>query len=823
MSYRSIKQTGKEEIPPESLTDYYEDRKKLILKKLTIAKDEKYILNIIKKSQIKANQAMISCLKGGFFNITTKTIFNLSVVLKENIANYSLVIFLYFKEKNYLDALRLFLLMCEQNKKIILYLSNKIIEQLPRVNYRNRIAMYYPSVTKIMLQIISVYIKLAGKFNKSTLENFYIEEYLKIVRAASLIGSKFNHLNQGKRDENNNQSKNEKKFFYSQCLFDSSIYIFNRFKPLSITISILQHILEIYTNYFLNEIESIFLLKVNYNLALFYYSDGINMEAINNMNQAKERLFDIKSFPISKKRKSRISLNEKDLMMNKLITNNSNNNSKLILDFQEIPPTVGIQNSRNKFQRNSLRGGTNYYKSRDSLDLDQQSSLNAKKTTDTFLNVTNTNNNFNHINNHINFEKKKIFKQYSTIFLGAYNLLKFKNPIELDLVREKILIEIELILSEIELQNKNYKESLNHINYLLNLQNNSTFLDTGIYNRDSIRIIKTKTVNSNYSPIHESIENRTRFILYSRKNIQEKNNVFLSKENSNSANNHIKENANGLTRLYKYNLTNCDKSRIMKILEEIETSSWKPESNETKNKTYIEENKYSYERTKLFNKDQKIITSKEMEKFFIFICGLSIYQLKILNDTQPEPSRRRNDLPIIFNNQFQDCLTNSQRMTLSLLETMSLSRYILLKDTNKDISLDNLDYRFMQYRIKDKDSDEEYVGKKKKKKRKKNYKKMSEIRNYNKGFKMKNCNTKVKNNSLKYNIKYEFEEQFSELNYATKKNNKENKNAIGLHKKGYLKLMDTMNKEEKKIIKDNPELFNKLINDAQTNMKKKEN
>ena len=121
MSYRSIKQTGKEEIPPESLTDYYEDRKKLILKKLTIAKDEKYILNIIKKSQIKANQAMISCLKGGFFNITTKTIFNLSVVLKENIANYSLVIFLYFKEKNYLDALRLFLLMNKIKKLYYIY------------------------------------------------------------------------------------------------------------------------------------------------------------------------------------------------------------------------------------------------------------------------------------------------------------------------------------------------------------------------------------------------------------------------------------------------------------------------------------------------------------------------------------------------------------------------------------------------------------------------------------------------------------------------------------------------------------------------------
>ena len=93
------------------------------------------------------------------------------------------------------------------------------------------------------------------------------------------------------------------------------------------------------------------------------------------------------------------------------------------------------------------------------------------------------------------------------------------------------------------------------------------------------------------------------------------------------------------------------------------------------------------------SQDKTIITSKEMEKFFIFICGLSIYQLKILNDTQPEPSQRRNDLPIIFSNQFQDCLTNAQRMSLSLLETMSLSRYVILKDTNQDISPENLDYR----------------------------------------------------------------------------------------------------------------------------------
>ena len=122
---------------------------------------------------------------------------------------------------------------------------------------------------------------------------------------------------------------------------------------------------------------------------------------------------------------------------------------------------------------------------------------------------------------------------------------------------------------------------------------------------------------------------------------------------------------------------------------------------------YLKNSKNLIKRNESLNKDKKIINSKEMEKFFIFICSLSIYQIKILNESQPEPSQKRNDLPIIFNNQFQDCLTNAQRMSLSVLETMSLTRYIILKDTNKDICPENLDYRFMKYRLKETDSDED--------------------------------------------------------------------------------------------------------------------
>ena len=43
--------SGKDELPPEPLTEYYEDRKKIIFKKLTISKTEEYILSLVKKKQ----------------------------------------------------------------------------------------------------------------------------------------------------------------------------------------------------------------------------------------------------------------------------------------------------------------------------------------------------------------------------------------------------------------------------------------------------------------------------------------------------------------------------------------------------------------------------------------------------------------------------------------------------------------------------------------------------------------------------------------------------------------------------------------------------
>ena len=773
-SNQIIKQKGKDELPEESKTQYYEDRKKIIFKKLTIENDEEYILGLVKKSQLKVNNKLKQCKGGGFFSIKQEDIYWLSVLFKENISNYSLVFALYFQSNKTLDALKLFLLMSEQNKKVLEYLIHKEMEQLPKIANTNKIALFYPSITKTLLQVLSLFIKLAAKFNKSVLENYYIKQYLRIVHLMSYIVIKY--VNPGKIDEiNNSQLKNERKYFYSQCLFDCSIYLFNRFQPLKIPISILQHILESYSsniNYFFNEIESTLLLKINYNLSLFYYVDGFNSEAINNMNQAKERLND----------------------MNKFRSNNNNDNNTFLLDFNEVVSPKNNHISRNKFQRSSIRTSTHKY-DKDTLEL--QSTLYLKATCDS-MNAKIT---------------KNKCKEYSTIFIGAYNILRFKNPIELDIVKEKILTEIELIMAEIELNNKNFKESLNHINFILNLQKNET-IESTIFNKEIIRLTKSK-INTSQNELDtfdkKSVDKNNRFILNYKKNSNNDNSLFLLTRDK-SSNNLLKDNLssshnnnNSNFQSIKYHLTSNDKSRINHLLEEIEKLSWENDKNISKNKLLYqqEESKYNIDQNKVILRSKKNIASKEMEKFFIFICGLSIYQLKILNDTQPPPSRRRNDLPIIFNNQFQDCLTNSQRMNLSLLETMSLSRYILLKDTNKDISLDNLDYRFMMYRIKEKDNEDKISNKINDLKKKLN--RYKRARNF-KGYNLRSHTLRIKGTK---NVakKIELEEENSQIKYLMKNSSPINKKLITSHRKNILKFLDEINTDEQKIFYKNPDLL----------------
>ena len=98
------------------------------------------------------------------------------------------------------------------------------------------------------------------------------------------------------------------------------------------------------------------------------------------------------------------------------------------------------------------------------------------------------------------------------------------------------------------------------------------------------------------------------------------------------------------------------------------------------------------------DQDYKIL--KEIQKFFIFLNTLSLYQLNILNQTQPD-SNKKNDLPIFFSDQFKDSLTNRQRFELNNVQTMALTRFMILKDENNWIMPNNLNIGIIdQNRIK---------------------------------------------------------------------------------------------------------------------------
>ena len=147
--------------------------------------------------------------------------------------------------------------------------------------------------------------------------------------------------------------------------------------------------------------------------------------------------------------------------------------------------------------------------------------------------------------------------------------------------KEKIFIEIELLLSEIELNHNNYKESLNHINLILNIQsmkhndNNNIEINNM---KESKKISKSKNI-MNLTKNSESTKgiidddnktNENKFMLNMKNSVpSDSSKLFLKKKkNENDNNNNIYTIINKIKNL-NYHLSSFDKNRINLILEQI--------------------------------------------------------------------------------------------------------------------------------------------------------------------------------------------------------------------------------------------------------------
>ena len=770
-----------DEPAPETVGQYYEERKKIIFGHL---KDkEKFIKNLIIKTQLFMDKQQK--IKISFFGEKNVDIYNKILYFKETVANYCLVINIYLRKNQKKKAFELFLLMATKNKVIIEYFFKKIKELLSKISNSNRIGKFFPSITKIFIQLLSIFIKLSCKFSKSKLENYYVKFYLKTIYIVSeTVIKKFHGINSD--NDMDNDIKLIGRYFYTNCIFDASIYFFIKYQPLIICTFILQHILDLYQDKLfseLMEVEQVLLLKVNYNLGLFLYSEGYSNDAINYFNQARNRLLDIKLLPLTKEKKEKsqgIIQTENSSEQMPIIT-------KMTYNFKRFGSFIN-----EKMKRGS---------SKEIIPGKIQKNFSPRKDkNENFFGL-----NKNNINNNLRVSLGSKMKKFSSTLNKKQNMVitesdsmreslprkssgvLFGNQImalqqQCDNMEEKIYNEIELILSEIEISKKNYKEALKHIKKLLPLNF-----------RDSIP----------FSFFRNSLNVKSKFS-------EDKNNI------------NQKEQASEINYCNFYILPDSDRRKIMLLLEKIEHAFDEDQDNidlESENS-----NKYiNYYQIRKNNLDtQKLINSKEMEKFFIFICGLSSYQLKVLNESQPMPSDNRDDLPIIFNNQFKDCLTNAQRMSLCLLESMSLSRYIILKNTNKNICPENFDFTFMKYRIKDSDSENE------KENNKLNYKsritKNIETNN-TRDISTNNC---LFNNTSSSNIKtknFLEEENTIMPDYDTLLNNIkniENEEFINSYKNKIIQLLKDLDKDEQKLFLNSSHMLKKLIKKMKKGMIKKE-
>ena len=402
-------------------------------------------------------------------------------------------------------------------------------------------------------------------------------------------------------------------------------------------------------------------------------------------------------------------------------------------------------------------------------------------------------------------------KKASSVVLGSKKN-ELQLPLLLEQIKRKINLEIDLLLCQIEMNKKNYKAAYNLINTVINSNMIKDDFQSGLNSRK-----KRLGVNKNF------------------RSLKTYQNIRVKPK--------ISEINNGI----KTDLSEKEFNLIFSLLEKIE----KALSSES-----LEDKAFIFKKRTLIFPNEKVPLSsyshfKELEKFFIFICSLSLFQLKILNESQPEYSEKRDDLPIIFTTSFRDSLTNSQRMDLDELETMSLSRYIILVDSKKDISPENLDYKYMKYKVKThlENEEEEIFELQLSFEEEKNFINNNKIyskrgRNYctrninnNKGIFSSSSNinnsttvrktiTTVsvgKRSSYRRTLKFNEENDYFEIleKMIRSIRDKKNENFMSKNRKLIFEYLSGLNLKDKKFLIDNPKLLQKMMDDLANKIARK--
>ena len=614
-------------------------------------KMEKFKRKIIKKNQKAKNSKNLKENKN-----TNKVIKEIKQITKifnklENVISiYSLIIYYLLKTEKKEEIKLIYLLVVKRNINHIKYLEDVINfkELLQDKNGKFKINMYrYANL--VLLKIYSTFIKYGFLFNLSFYGNLFMQMYLTLSHKYYLYS-----LIMNKNKYTTIEGIKKVKICFSYLNYYAAYFSVANYCPMKIPINLYNISLNIY-----NSIEEQlpeekdFIFNTKYNKSILLYLNGESDEAINNLKDIKINLFSIvdnNSYQkgkgnnfIGKKYNKNHSFTVRDLS-NPLIQKDKNNSKKnkksLATSFGKYFENLIINTNSKYFNKHS----TNI-----NLKLEPYFVSNAPININSFIeeflhfygkSSSNQNGIKDQIKNSSTFTlSNKQKKQFSYSSYINQNLVQQNNPenyqkLTPKIFKNPILIKSELLIAEIELDKKHYRLAYTFINHALAI----------------ISLLKNLQNSLLLSKYDEEQKYIKEFL-----NIIDTTNIITESDDEESEEEEEKDKKDK------------DKNRRKSL----------------KNKEYKKE----IELKERINLNKKVL--KELEKFFIFFMNLSLYQIKVLNETQPK-TKIRNYLPILFQNQFKDCLSLRQDIALENLDVMCLNRYIILKDPNKPIYPKNL-------------------------------------------------------------------------------------------------------------------------------------
>ena len=589
--------------------------------------------------------------------------------LESLIARFSLIIFIFIQCGKKDEARDIFLLMIKENKIYLDSIEKKTMEYYSLTNKNINIIKDYPRMTYEIIRIYSFIIKYSQFFNMMNYRNIFLGRYFELLYFI------YNFFNQkGNIRMFNLEAKNQLTYWLSFALHNASYFSVSYYFPMSLPINLSNYIINLYQNvedHYLTDSEKSLIIKTYYNLGLFYYLNDKKDDALLSLDRAQERISNSEEIDTLDNSFYQMKLKKKD-SINVLVPKGKKGNSLFSRDDCRLSNRLSTNNSMSHSRRDSKLTNNNNEESKKENGINTNQSPNIiEKIIEGFSkkknNVEDVKLLINYgVQNGIISEKNKPENEYRykfrKVFRGSHINLSTTFRVKDFLIpyyfNNPLLRKIELLMGEIELDKKNYNSAYNHILrtffILISLKINRTCGDQKEFTNEQKIIDKYLTLIEKYKD--EEIKNNERHA-DNNTNINS-----LNTSNIDTIQENYKEELNDII-IDKYNLNNDDKE----------------EQNEDENQEILICGK-----TVL---DYKVL--KEIEKFFVFLNSLSLFQIKLLNETQPD-NIKRNDLPILFPSQFKDCLSKIQRIKLDNLQTMALIRFIILKDPNKWITPNNL-------------------------------------------------------------------------------------------------------------------------------------